>query len=321
MRNTLLWDARLSWLGITFGLFAQPGEAAEATSPSAAGPSRPACRAAENGEFTFDTGVLRGKLRAGGKSLGLSSVVHVPSGTALDRSMGLFSHYRVFTAGKRYGGGAWDWPSTAQLRDDGAVEVHWPAGEDRPFELRAIYRWFDPATLDLETRVTARHALPKFESFLASYFSEPFTNSLVFAHGDAAAVGAPAFRPAQRSFGDWQMFPRDHDAMALIQDGRWKQPPSPVDWVIRPRFAKPLGVRRAPGTGLAAVLMAAPGDCLALATPQEAEGHYSLYLSLFGRDVKTGATAKARARLVIDKGLTDAQVVALYEAYAANLEP
>ena len=34
------------------------------------------------GEYVFDTGFLRGKIRAGGKSRGLSSVVHIPSGAS-----------------------------------------------------------------------------------------------------------------------------------------------------------------------------------------------------------------------------------------------
>lgn len=44
-------------------------------------------------EYEFDTGVIRGTLRAEGKSLGLSSVVHVPSGVTLSRGYGIFSHY------------------------------------------------------------------------------------------------------------------------------------------------------------------------------------------------------------------------------------
>jgi hypothetical protein len=67
----------------------------------------------DKGEYTFDTGVLRGTLRQGGKSLGLAPVIHIPTGARLDRSMGILSFYRVFTTGKRYGAGAWDWPSTA----------------------------------------------------------------------------------------------------------------------------------------------------------------------------------------------------------------
>ena len=55
--------------------------------------------------------------------------VHTPTGTPLCQGHGLFSHYRVFTRGKRYGGGAWDWPSESKLRDDGSVEVRWPAAD------------------------------------------------------------------------------------------------------------------------------------------------------------------------------------------------
>ena len=138
-------------------------------------------------EFTFDTGVLKGKLRAGGKSTGLSSVVHLPTGLTLDSSMGLFGHYRVFSANKRYGTAAWDWPSEARLRPDGSVEVRWPSAEDRPFELRAVYRWAAPDTLDLETSVQAKTNLAKFESFLASYFSEGFTNACVYVRSNSQA--------------------------------------------------------------------------------------------------------------------------------------
>src|ERR1017187_10391080 len=120
--------------------------------------------------FTFDTGVLRGKLRAGGKSTGLSSVVHVPTGMRLDSSMGLFGHYRQFSANKRYSDAAWYWPSDASLRPDGSVEVHWPSAEDRPFELSAVYHWASPNILDLETSMLAKTNLAKFESFLGSYF-------------------------------------------------------------------------------------------------------------------------------------------------------
>jgi hypothetical protein len=131
-------------------------------------PAALAFKARTNGAFTFDTGALRGLLRVNGKSVGLQSVTHIASGKRLDQSLGLFSHYRVFTTGQRYGGGAWDWPSTATLREGGAVEVLWPATEQRPFELRANYRWSAPTVLDLETSITARQNRSKFESFLAS---------------------------------------------------------------------------------------------------------------------------------------------------------
>ena len=262
-------------------------------------------------EFAFDTGVLKGKLRAGGKSRGLSSVVHLPTGANLDSSMGLFGHYRVFSANKRYGTAAWDWPSDARLRPDGSVEVHWPSAEDRPFELRAVYRWAAPDTLDLETSVLAKTNLMKFESFLASYFAEGFTNSCVCVRSN----NQQRLEAADRINGVWQAFPRDDQAAAIIQDGRWTYPPSPVDWVIRPHLAKPLGIRRSPANDLSAVIMSPPEDCFAVLTPEEANSHRSMYLSLFGKDLKPGETARARTRLVIGTGLSGEAIEKLYSTY------
>jgi len=268
--------------------------------------------ASGTGEYVFDTGVLKGKLRAGGKSTGLSSVVHLPTGMTLDSSLGLFGHYRVFSASKRYGTAAWDWPSDAKLRPDGSVEVHWPSNEDRPFELNAVYRWATPHTLDLETKVQARTNLAKFESFLASYFAEGFTNSCVYAQVDAQ----PGLEPADQSHGTWQAFPRDAEAVAMIQDGRWRFLPNPVDWVIRPHLAKPLGARRCPANGLSALIMSPQQDCFAVLTPCEADPHRSMYLSLFGKDLKAGESARARARLIIASKLSDAEIVRACESYS-----
>jgi hypothetical protein len=225
--------------------------------------------------------------------------------------MGLFGHYRVFSANKRYGTAAWDWPSEARLRPDGSVEVRWPSAEDRPFELRALYRWAAPDTLDLETSVQAKTNLAKFESFLASYFAEGFTNACVYARSNSQAW----LMPADKSGGTWQAFPRDDEAVSIIQDGRWKFQPNPVDWVIRPYLAKPLAIRRCPPNELAAILMSPPQDCFAVLTPFEAEPHRSMYLCLFGRDLKAGETARARARLVIGTGLAGETMDNRYSAY------
>ena len=275
------------------------------------GDGRLAFSASGTSEFTFNTGVLKGKLRAGGKSTGLSSVVHLPTGVALDSSMGLFGHYRVFSANKRYGTAAWDWPSEARLRPDGSVEVRWPSAEDRPFELRAVYRWAAPNILDLETTVIAKTNLARFESFLASYFADAFTNACVYVRSN----GQQSLEAADQSHGPWQAFPRDAQATSIIQDGRWKFPPNPVEWVIRPRFAKPLGIRRCPANNLGAVVMSLPQGCFALLMPFEADPHRSMYLSLFGKDLKTGESARAQARLVVGTKLDGETVDRLYTTY------
>jgi hypothetical protein len=266
------------------------------------------------GEFLFDTGTLSGKLRPGGKSLGLASVIHAPTGQRLDRSNGLFSHYRVFTRGVRYGDGAWSWPSEARLREDGAVEVRWAPAPERPFEMRSVYRWRGPATLDLETSVKAAEDLPGFEAFLASYFHDSFTNAAVFV-ARPPEKSAPGFMPALIEQGNWQMFPREPAIVPLIQDGRWQVKPSPVNWTMMPRLEKPLAFRRAPQTGVTGLLMSPPSDCFAISCPYETEKHFSAYLSLFGRDVKAGETVRARARLVIAVGPADREMVELYDAY------
>ncbi len=273
----------------------------------------------DKGEYTFDTGVLRGTLRQGGKSLGLAPLIHVPTGARLDRSMGILSFYRVFTTGKRYGAGAWDWPSTAKLLPDGAVQVTWPEAADRPFEMGALYRWKDPQTIDLETTVTARKDLSGFESFLAAYLSEAFPTPCVYVRENPEAQGKPGFLPARKTYGEWQMFPRDDQVLPIIRDGRWGLQPNPVNWTIMPRLAAPLALRRGAGNGLVAVLMAPPEECFAVATPYEGEGHYSLYFSRFGLDLKTGQTAKSRTRLVLATGITDEQAVARYQQYVKEL--
>lgn len=274
----------------------------------------------DKGEYVFNTGVLRGKLRPDGKSIGLSSVIHIPSGVQLNGSYGIFSYYRIFTTNKRYGTAAWDRPSISKLLPDGAVKVVWPAGTEYPFEITAVYRLTDETTLDLETTVKARKDLQNFEVFLASYFNEAFPASYVYVDNTPKTKGKSGFMMAQKSFGDWQMFPRDKNVLRIIHDGRWQKEPNPVKWVIMPYLAAPICVRRGDTAGLTAVLMAPPDDCFTIATPYRGESHYSLYLSLFGRDIKAGETVRSRCRLIIAAHISDEQIIDLYQKYINDLK-
>jgi hypothetical protein len=265
-------------------------------------------------QYDFDTGVLKGTLHEGGRSVGLRPVLECAAGTSVAAALGLFSPYRLLAADARFGTAAWDWPSQAQLLSDGAVEVHWAAAKDYPLDLTAVYRWSAPNVLDFQAAVKPQQDVRRFELFLASYF-EGFPASFVYVGENPDAGGKPGFMEAKRSAGDWQAFPRDADAVQMIGDGRWKRPPNPVDWKIMPRMAAPAALRRDAKTGLAAVFMSPAEDCFAISTPFGEEGHRSMYLSLFGRDLKAGQAASARARLVIGRGISDAQAIALYGAY------
>jgi sugar phosphate isomerase/epimerase len=255
-----------------------------------------------DGGFSFDTGLLRGRLRADGRSRGLSRVEHVPTGSRLDGSYGWLSHYRVFTRGVRYGNGAWDWPSTATLQPNGSVIVNWPAAGGRPFELRAQYQWSSAGTLEVRTTVQATQGLQGFETFLASYFNAAFTNA--HARVREANNTSPTWMRLDPQLGLWLMFPRDEAARQLLQDGRWTLEPHPVDWVLPAEFAPPQAtlVRHAPATGVTVALTASDDGCFAAASPHELEGHYSCYFSLFGQDLRAGESASATVRLSLARG-------------------
>ncbi len=281
-------------------------------------PSKLAFVSDGKGGFTFDTGVLRGTLCQNGKPQGLTSVTHIPTGARIDGGSGILGYYRVFTTKKRYGTAAWEWPGKAKLLPDGGVQVSWPEADDRPFEMSAIYRWKDPQALDVETSVKAGSDLNMFESFVASYFDAAFLSPFAYVNENPASLGTPSFLPAKKAMGDWQIFPRDADVLPIIQDGRWQIAPNPLKWAIMPELEGPVGLRRA-ANSLAVMVMAPPQDCIAVAMPCEGETHYSLYLSLFGRDVKTGETARARARFAVASSISDDQVIALYRQYVKDL--
>jgi len=263
-------------------------------------------------QFQFDTGALRGTLHTEGKSLGLTDLTDTASGTAISRFMGLFSHYRLLDADTRYGDAAWDWPGTARLLPDGAVEVAWTADATHPFDMKAVYQWARPNALDLTTTVTARGNLRRFEVFLASYF-EGFPQ--VFGYGKTGWV------EATKDMGDWLAFPRDEAAAAMITDGRWQRPPHPVTFKPVTTYAGALGMRCDAKSGLTALIMAPPKDCFAVMMPYGEDDHRSLYLSLFGRDFKDGESATARSRLVICRNLTAPQAIGIYHDYLKEIQP
>ena len=283
------------------------------------GPGKLAFTENKDGGYEFNTGILRGRLHEAGKGLGLTSAVHVPTGTTLNGAYGILSYYRVFTANKRYGTAAWTWPGTSKLLPDGAVQVTWPEADDRPFEMVAIYRFRDGSTLDVETIVRPGKDLSKFEVFLASYFHESFPLPQVFVTPDPKTVGKRIFLTAKKSFGNWQMFPRNNEVVPIIRDGRWQKEPNPVDWKIMPLLAKPIALRRGSDKVPTAILMAPPDDCFAIATPYEGEGHYSMYFSLFGRDIEAGQTARARLRLVVKNITSNRDILNLYQKYMKDL--
>lgn len=270
------------------------------------------------GQFAFDTQVIRGRLRSPERSFGLEQMVHVPTQQAVSGSYGLMSVYRVFSDGRRYGNAGWEWPSDAVLNADGSVTIRCTATEDRPFLLEGTYRWITPTTLDLQIDVVPNRSVRGFEVFLASYYDAAFDRAAAWVGEHPDRPDASGFLSAERSLGDWLTFPRDVAAIRMFQDGRWELPPHPVTWSMLPRLAAPLAVRRQARGALTALTMASSDDCFAVSMPYETEGHYSIYLSLFGRDLPAGQVATAHARWQLLEQADEPRVQEVYREYQSQ---
>jgi len=286
-----------------------------------------AFKAGEKGVFMFNTGVIKGRLQVTDKTQGLFSLQDAATGVELSKGgpdVGIFNIYRCLSPNKRYGTVGWEWPKKAERLPDGAVRIHWPAADDRPFEMTAVYRWTAADTLDFEIVVKAGQDLPKFELFLSSYMNRN-TKGWVYTsptrHGTARQpeVFSPEVSPLIA--GTYLAFPRDLKAAQLFYDGRWELGMSPVQWTVSRYLAAPLGIRQDTVSGLAVAMMSRPQDCFAVCMPYNATpidgvaGHYSMYLSLFGEDIKAGQAARAQTRLVVLKDFKPADAVERHKRF------
>jgi hypothetical protein len=285
----------------------------------AAAPADPklAFKADEKGNLAFDTGVVKGSVQKDGKAGTLKPVAFVRPTLTIDTNFGLLVPYRFLTPQKRFGFGSWEWPRTGKVLDNGAAELSWAASDDRPFAFSITYRWSAVDILDATIVFTPNVDLDKFELFLGSYFRS-FTKAKAYVKD--AGGGKPGFVDSPKDKGGMQLFPKSEDVLPIINDGRWKFPPFPNDWAIRPFLAAPLGMKVEPKSGVTAVIMSPPTDCFAVSVSEQMAGLGAFYLSLFGKDVKKGQSLTGRARIVFGTNITDEQAVQLYEKYVKDLK-
>lgn len=279
--------------------------------------------AGKDGLFDFNTGACKGQMRADKASQGFDSFVDVASGAQLVHAPGLLSYYRLLSRDKRWGEDFRSWPKSARVLEDGALEVFWPPAADHPVELKATYRWKAPDTLDLETVLRPEPDMADVEVFLSSYFAKGF-RSRVYVRAPRHKPGKPHFLPLDANpftVGTYLAFPRDLRAAQLFYDGRWERGRHPVQFSVNRFLEAPIALKVNDTTGLTCVFLSRPEDCFAVDAPYDRDppdgvaAHYSLYLSLFGRDLGAGQTARAVTRLVVGRDISEDRALTLYRRF------
>jgi hypothetical protein len=280
----------------------------------------------EPGIFAFDTGVVRGRLQADGRHQGIVSLVDIETGTELVHGAGAMSLYRVFSGSTRFCDAARNWPVASSVLYDGSVDLRFPTSETHPMTIVARFVWSASDALDLELSVVSEQAVPDFELFLSSYFSNDMKGA-VYVQPNYFASGEPEMLPTDVNpmvDGAYLAFPRDDEAVRKIFDGRWDQPPHPVQWAITRRYAGAMAIRRSEASGVTVAMAAPVEDCFAVLLPYDKtppdgpSSHASLYLSLFGGDLEPGETSTARSRLYIGRNMTDEEVIERYQTYISD---
>ena len=283
-------------------------------------------QSAGNGVYSFDTGIVKGKMQAEDGMQGIFTLVDVKTGLEFaygKDNPGLFSYYRMFSTNKRYGEAMRDWPRSAKLLPGGALQIIWQALPEHPVEIKATLQWNNAETLDLVTEVIPQKDMPKFEVFLSNYWNKDF-RSYVYAKPGFHSGGKPGFIPADVTplvLGNYVAFPRDLKSAQIIYDGRWDYAPNPVQVCLSQLFEYPLCMKKDNRNGLTFVMMSRKEDCFSIVTPYNMDppdnvsGHYSLYFSLFGNDLKAGESVKACTRFVVGKGISDEKAVELYKQF------
>ncbi len=282
-----------------------------------------------NGFYSFDTGALKGQLRADDPSQGIPTLIDKETGLELaygKNNPGILSYYRIFTSNHRFGDSARAWPKTSKRLPDGGVEITWPPREEHPFEMTAIYRWKSPTTLDLETIVKAETNLPKFEVFLSSYFNSNF-KTYMYVKPTLHTNKEPYFMPVTVNpftIDTYLAFPRDREACQMIFDGRWEHGPHPVHFSVGKFYEYPFCIKRDEKNGIDILLMSRPQDCFAVEMPYDMTppdgiaGHNSVYFSLFGNNIRENEIAHASYRLIIERKMTEDRSMNYFQQFVQD---
>jgi len=279
--------------------------------------------------YRIQTSKLRGAFVAGdhthaikGCRHGLRGLVFLPTGRDLHPADGMLDQlsrrrvdgflnlFRVYSGPAQYCALRGEAAHVRQLAD--GAELTWPASEQRPVEVRALWRVTGPAQIDLSLEAVAGEPLEDFEILLANYVALDMVKGVHISGPEGPELFRVRPSPEYGDAENYPFFPLGVDARRQQQQSgrfmsgsiwrRWKSHVTARDAALPIAFADDGKTQ--------VVLMGEPESVSAVcvtATPSTAppegwngmELHSALYFSLFCRDVAAGERLTARARLVV----------------------
>ena len=282
----------------------------------------------EGDHAIFENDLVSGRILTAGHYQGMRSLVHRPTGVEIaagETLPGLVAPYRVFGNGKRYADVR---ERTAQVKlvSEGVCITH-AADADNPLEINAVYSW-QGAALDVRYSITIHEEMRGFEIGIASYLAagfRAFVSRQSNEWGEKTSQIVPVDVNPMTDV--YALFPRSEAELKTIFDGRWDLPPYPVRYAVPAYYADALAYRTHARSGVTALGMADPKDCVAICIPvnnppedpDPSRGYQAIYFYLFGRDAGRGEMLSTRVRWIIGQNVTDQDVLASYKTFTQEL--
>ena len=263
-------------------------------------------------EFSMDhlSGILNCDInRKKGKSHHFSKVIHKPSGLMISpddarmKHAGMLNFFRVLVEGG-YLSELRVTEAQIEPEDDGITMIFSPSIRLQA-KIKVKFTFKEPNIIDMDLWVETLTNYPKFEILLSAYLAPGFESGVYVAEKEFGPNVAEQIRLTDQAMihGIWPFFPRDEAGANLLTDGRHQKGRWFWRMAIGRRYGMPLAFFS--NDGVDAILMGKPEDVYAVGATYKGDAsdnvadHRSIYLSLFGEDLKAGEGRHTQMRMIV----------------------
>lgn len=262
-----------------------------------------------------------------GKSHHFSNVVHKPSGVRISpdgermAATGMLNFFRVLIQGGYLTELRVEEPLLEESKD--GITMIWKPTIRRQAKVKVQFTFREPNIIDMDLWVESLANYPGFEILLSAYLAAGFESGVYVAKEEFGGVEPQQIRLMDQPMihGIWPFFPRDEAGAHLLTDGRHQK----GRWYWRMAIGRRYGIPLVffSKNGIDAILMGRMQDVYAVGATYKGDaendpvaGHRSLYLSLFGEDLKAGEGRHTQMRMVIgDFGSDPGKHMELYQTF------